>query len=357
MANIAFYIGSHGYGHAARQQAIINELAARGGQAHVRTAAPRKFFKRAASYHEQRYDIGMIQRDALTFDITGSLQWYADFLKEQAPLIAQEAAWCTAQGIQLIASDMPPFAMEVAAQVGVPSVLITHFTWDWVYEHYMDDYPEFAWIVDACRASYQKATLALQMPFAHPFEFSTEIEPMPLVYNPITQTRAAIRASLAVPSDHKLGLLSVGGHAWGATNIAALKQMRDWVFLVQPGAWDQVQDAPERFRMIPMDYDDHHNLIAAADIMIGKAGGSTTAEVIGHQTPFIYTLPNNWREAELLRQGLTEYGVGQYIEPNAFQHGAWAEQIEPLLQNIQPWPLIATDGAAYAARRLLALAD
>lgn len=356
MTDIAFYIGSHGYGHAARQQAVINALAALGGRAHVRTAAPQKFFKAAASYYAQRYDIGMIQHDSLTLDVAASLRWYADFLQKQAALVAAEAEWCQEQGIQLVVSDMPPFAMEVAARAGLPSVAVTHFTWDWVYAHYVDAYPQYAWIVEACRESYQKADLALQMPFGHEFDMFQQVEPIPLVINAATQDRQMVRALMDIPADHKMGLLSMGGHAWGKVDISRLKALEGWVFLVQAGAWEQVRDVPQRFRKIPMDYEDYHNLLAAADLVIGKAGGSTTAEVIGHRTPIIYTTPPNWREARLLRAALDEYAVSRYVPAEAFQSGAWLDEIAPLMAQAQDWKPIAAHGADVAARRLLALA-
>jgi UDP:flavonoid glycosyltransferase YjiC (YdhE family) len=133
LQRIAYYISSHGFGHAARQQAIIRELAKQGAEIHVRSASPAKFFTAASSYHQQRYDIGMIQADALHFDIPASLNWMADFLKEQPKRIASETAFIREKGIELIVSDMPPIAFEIAEAAQLPSVAITHFTWDWVY--------------------------------------------------------------------------------------------------------------------------------------------------------------------------------------------------------------------------------
>lgn len=350
---IAHYVSSHGYGHAARQQPIIAELAARGAHVHARTAAPAKFFKKAASHHVERYDIGVVQQDALTPDIEASLKWYGDYLQQQDAVIAREVAFCREAGVQLVLCDVAPIAMEVAQQLGVPSVVITHFTWDWVYEHYLDDFPQYAWVVEACRKSYNKATLALEMPFAHPFPMFNTVEKIPLVVNRPTQTREAIRASLGIPADAKMGLLSMGGHNIGTTNLAALKAMEDWVFLIPPGAWEQVSDTPQRFRKIPMEYDNFHDLIAASDVMVGKAGGSTVSQVIADRVPMVYTMLPNWREAGLLDDALREYGVGQFVEAAAFQEGAWVDEIRPLIARDQQWKPIDLNGAKIAAERVL----
>ncbi|MGJ3237237.1 MAG: hypothetical protein ACFE0Q_00880 [Anaerolineae bacterium] len=359
MPNIAYYISSHGYGHAARQQAVINQLARRGVAVHVRTATPPKFFQSARSLHHARYDIGMIQADALHFDIPASLQWMVDFLDAQAPLIAQEVAFLHVQKIDLVVSDMPAIACEIAERAGVPSVVVTHFTWDWVYAHYSADYPQAEPIVEALRAQYSQATLALQMqiPYPHPFDAFPTVEPVGLIHNPATRTREAVRAEFNIPPDQALVLLSMGGHRWGHSNIQTLKQQTGAVFLVMPDAWEQVSDHPERFRPVPMDYPAYHNLIAAADVLVGKAGGSTVAEVIGHRTPMIYTTQHaaQWRESELLARTLTDHASAHYVPLNDFIAGHWVDDLPNVLHADHHWSDIARDGASQTAARLLQL--
>jgi UDP:flavonoid glycosyltransferase YjiC (YdhE family) len=355
MPIIAYYISSHGFGHAARQQAVIRELAKRGAEIHVRSATPPKFFTAATSVHKQRYDIGMIQQDALHFDIPASLNWMAEFLKEQPALIAQELAFVREKGVQLIVSDMPPIAFEIASAANLPSVAVTHFTWDWVYEHYIADYPQYTYLVDTLRESYLKATLALQMqvPIPHPFTMFKRVEPLALVYNAITKNRQQIREEFSIPEGLPMILLSMGGHDWGNSDIRALKSYKEAVFLVMPSAWEQVQDSPEQFRLVPMGYPDYHNLIAAADVLVGKAGGSTVAEVLGHKTPMIYTTQHHWRESGLLAESLERYGMSQHVPMADFMAGAWLDILPSFLKKPQIWPELDRDGARQAAERLL----
>ena len=357
MPNIIYYISSHGYGHAARQQAVIKELSARGVAVYVRTATPEKFFKSAKHIHHQRYDIGMIQHDALHFDIPASLQWMADFLSQQEALIQGEIDFIQQNDIRLIVSDMPAIACEIAWRVGLPSVVMTHFTWDWVYEHYTTDYPQYQYVVDTIREQYAKATLSLQMqlPIPHPFEMFANVEPTPLIYNATTQTRAEVRAKFDIPEDMPMILLSMGGHDWGDSNIRALQSFTDVIFLVMPSAWGQVEDTPKYFRQVPMGYADYHNLIAHADVVVGKAGGSTVAEVIGHQTPMIYTLPNyeEWRESQLLAQTLQDYASANDVPMSDFMAGAWVDCLPELLSRTHYWAEIDRDGVSKTATRLL----
>lgn len=358
MSAIAYYISSHGYGHAARQQAVIKELVAAGAAVHVRTAAPQKFFPGVRSYQPQRYDIGLIQADALSFDVGASLRWYAEFLEEQAALIPQEVAFLRRENVQLVVSDMPPIALDIAEAAGLPGVVVTHFTWDWVYEHYLDDYPNYDFVVERIRGSYRKASLALQMqiPLPHDFTVFSQVEPLPLVYNAPTQSRQQVRTAFGVPDGAKLGLLSMGGHAWGSTDIRALREMEGWVFLVMPGAWEQVREQPERFRVVPPSYPDYHNLIAHADVVVGKAGGSTVAEVVGHGTRMIYTTHPQWRESALLSETLRRYASASLpVALDAFQAGAWLTELERILTLPAQQPAFPRNGAQVAAQRLLAL--
>ena len=244
--SIAYYISSHGYGHAARQQAVINELIRRGAGVHVRTAAPQKFFPHATTYHEQRYDIGLIQPDALSYDIPASFQWLADFLKQADSVIEQEAAFIRETGIRLVVADMPQIAFDIAEAAGVPSVLVSHFAWDWVYDHYMDDYPQYRYLVEAIRTSYRKATHVLRMPFAHDFSLFKQVEDIPLVFNPVTQSHDEIMAAHDIPPDCRIALLSMGGHDWSG-NMAGVQQLDDWVFLVGAGCVGTGQRRPGAF--------------------------------------------------------------------------------------------------------------
>ncbi len=349
---IAFYISTHGFGHAAREQAVIQELAQRGVQVYVRTATPAKFYAAAHHYHQERYDIGVIMPSVMQVDAAATFAWYSDFLQRQPEIIEREAAFIREQAIQLVAVDMPSIGCEIAARANVPSVVLTHFTWDWVYEHYLPDFPHYQFIVDSIKASYGKTTLALEMPFAHELDMFPHVEKIPLVINPITKTRAEICADFAIPADHKIALPGMGGQGWGSGDISALRDFKNWIFLLTPDAYEQVKAIPH-CRCVPMDYPGYHNLIAAADVVIGKAGWSTIAEAIGHRTPMIYTLNDNWRENSILDAALRTYGSSLYIPKADFEQGAWLMALDAFANRTHVWRDIATNGAVIAAEKLI----
>ncbi|MFQ3647375.1 MAG: glycosyltransferase [Anaerolinea sp.] len=351
MADALFYVSSHGFGHAARQQGLIAALAADGVRVHVRSAAPAKFFHAAHHHHAQRFDIGMIQHDPLRYDVEATAAWYADFIAHEPALIADEAAYARQHDVRLILSDMPPVACAVGAALGVPSVVITHFTWDWVYEHYVERCPAFAPIIAHITQQYAQAALALQMPFAHPFPQFTQVEPVGLFANAPTRPREAVRRLFDVPADHRVALLTMGGHGWGQTDVRALAGAQGWTFLVMPGAYEQVARLPT-VRCVPVDFPAYHDLIAAADVVIGKAGGSTVAEVIAHGVPMIYTLTADWRESALLDAALRQHGRGLGVSLADFERGAWVDLLEQAAALPPAHHPLAADGPAQAVARL-----
>ena len=97
MKNILFYITGHGFGHATRAIEVINELnkLARGIFLYVNTFVPEWLFKQRISsgnfgYVHCENDIGTIQKDWFRVDKAATLRAYADFVKEEKGVVAQE---------------------------------------------------------------------------------------------------------------------------------------------------------------------------------------------------------------------------------------------------------------------------
>ena len=350
---IAFYISSHGFGHAARQKPIIDLLSQQGFPIYIRTAAPQKFFTAPQTdYHHQRYDIGLIQPDALHVDVRASFRWYGDFLKQQTKLIASETSFIRKQNIQLIVADMPPIAAEIASQAGIPCIMITSFTWDWIYEYYMDDYPQYHFIVDAIRTSYAKTTLALQMPFAHPFDMFPNVLTIPLVCTPTTKTASEVRAEFQISDEQHIALVSMGGMSWESHELALLAEYPNWVFLLPEMKSVDLGDL-HNIRQVPLTYANYHNLIAASDLVIGKAGGSTVSECIAHRVDMIYTIRDDYRENELLHNALQAHSGSRFVEKHEFNPQTWLSMLDSVTNAPKQELAILTNGADVAVHHII----
>ena len=96
-----------------------------------------------------------------------------------------------------------------------------------------------------------------------------------------------------------------------------------------PDIWSQVKYLPN-VRCVPTDTENYQDLIAAADMVVGKAGGSTVAQVIAHRTPMIYTLRENYSENQLLHAALCNFAKSLLVRKNEFEQGAWTQHLDTL---------------------------
>ena len=333
---IAFYVTGHGFGHAARSKPILDRLAASGARLYLRSGADPKFFASVPGLdlHREHYDVGSVQADGLNVDPLESLRQYAAIHAQREAIIAREAAFVRQAGVQLVVSDVTPLAFDIATAAGVPAIASSHFTWDWIYEPYVALHPEYAWLLDAIRASYAQATLALEMPFAHDFGVFPRVAQIPLVVRTRTFSRAEIRAAFDVPEGKRLAVLSMGGMDWGTSPLDTLRAHREWVFVLPPDVADLVRGEPN-LRAVPPAYPHFHDLTAAADLLIAKAGGVTVSECIAFHTPLICSFRNDFREDELLRPALAEYAHARVYAKAAFEAGAWLDE---RLRGLRPGP-------------------
>src|SRR5690606_7892922 len=140
---IAFYISGHGFGHASRQIEIINALAPRlpeGWSLVVRTAAARWLFDRTlrarVTFLAGECDTGIAQIDSLRLDEAQTARAAAAFYATFDERVADEAGLLREHDARLVIADAPPLACAAAAAARVPSIVISNFTWDWIYEAY-----------------------------------------------------------------------------------------------------------------------------------------------------------------------------------------------------------------------------
>ena len=79
-------------------------------------------------------DSGIAQSTSVTHDDAATVREASSFYSTFHERVAAEAAELADEGIRLIVGDIPPLAFEVADRLGVPSIAIGNFTWDWIYE-------------------------------------------------------------------------------------------------------------------------------------------------------------------------------------------------------------------------------
>jgi L-arabinokinase len=153
----AYYVTGHGLGHATRVIEVARHLCGAGHEVHIVTVAPEFVFRRdipSPKLHIRKVllDCGAVQSDALTVDCLGSLEQYSrTAVVNRTALLAVEVEWLQSIKANLVVSDIVPIACKAAAQVGIPSVCVSNFSWDFIYSEYVtvagNDHRSIVWQV------------------------------------------------------------------------------------------------------------------------------------------------------------------------------------------------------------------
>src|SRR5207248_920236 len=136
-------------GHAVRVVEVVRALRLRRPDvvAAIRTTVPRWFIESTLeapfTYTPCRLDVGAVQSNSLQVDPQATLHAYAEIVAQRESLIAAECGALAPLRPALILADIPALAFDVAARLGVPSVALTNFSWDWIYADYVRDAPAY----------------------------------------------------------------------------------------------------------------------------------------------------------------------------------------------------------------------
>jgi hypothetical protein len=211
--NIAYYISAHGFGHGIRSCAIINEFGPH-INIFIRSGLPETFLReeieRPVTFAPALFDCGCMQRDGITLDIQATITAYSRIAEANQKKLEAETAWCQAQDIHLIVSDIVPFAFDVAQATEIKSVAVTNFTWLDIYRPFCEKFPGFRACVDKIESQYKKADALLALYPALPMPYFRQIIPMGPVGRRGISRREELRRIIGCSPKAHLGLIYLG---------------------------------------------------------------------------------------------------------------------------------------------------
>ncbi len=323
-------ITPHGFGHAARAAAVLEAVAKQiPAEFVVVTTVPEWFFSDSLtsdfSYRPMTTDIGLIQKDSLHEDVQATLGALDDFypLAEQRISRAMELF----SGCDLILCDIAPLGIVAAERLGVPSVLLENFTWDWIYADYLEACPALQPHIEYLQEIYSRATHHLQAaPVCRPIDGLPAIAPISRAGK---QSREDIRCRLAVGAEEKLVLITMGGVEGDEYAVAPLREAKGYIFVL--GGQGNRLECPGNLRYIPKESEFYHpDLVAASDLVVGKAGYSTLAEVYAAGVPFAYISRASFRESAVLADFIRRDMGGMELAEAELNNGSWVKRLDEL---------------------------
>jgi hypothetical protein len=353
---IAFYISGHGFGHASREVEIINAL---GGRVDIliRSAVSPGLLSRTLRVPYALLpgpcDTGIVQSTSVSHDDRATVAAARTFYGAYQDHVAAELARLASRDVDLVVSDIPPLAISVAEALGVPSVAVANFTWDWIYETHPGFAEQAADVLDLIRSAYRRATLALELPFGAGFDVFPAVRRVPLVARRSTRDRAAARAHFGLPAGGRVGLLSFGGYGMPTLDLGRVDCRPEWTIVTT----DRSARAPapgvvflsEEAFAGDVRYED---LVAASDVVVTKPGYGIIAECISAGTAILYTSRGVFREYDLLVDRMPRVLRCRYISPDDLFAGRWRAALEAVLAQPPPPETMPVNGAETVSKIL-----
>ncbi|MCP9791854.1 hypothetical protein KBZ20_11435 [Vulcanococcus limneticus Candia 3F8] len=347
-------ISGHGYGHGSRVAAVLAALHARrpDWRLVLSTPLPEPFLAAAfgpVPYERRpcRWEVGVIQADALGADAPATLAALADLECSLPGQIAAEAAWLRQQGEPvLVLADVGPAAAELAAALGAPLVWMGNFGWDAIYGPMGG--PFGAW-AERCTALYRRGTALIRCPFAMAMPWDLPVHPVGLTAGRPRGDREALRRQLDLPSEREAVVLVGFGGLGFRLDAALFARWPEHRFLVaDPLLAGQAANAlalPPGLR--PLD------LLPLCGRLLTKPGYSSFCEALTQGVGIHLVRRDGFAEAQVLSDALERHGPHRLLSREQLLAGDW--QLDLPLTPPTEGPL-AAGGEGEAADVLLSYA-
>jgi hypothetical protein len=331
---IAFFVSSHGFGHAARSCAVMEALGARrpGIGLDIFTTTPPWFFAESLSvpfsHHGVQSDIGVLQKNSLEEDLSGTVRELDKFVPFDETEAAALAVRLQQLGVEAVLCDIAPLGIHVAHRAGVPAILIENFTWDWIYAGYLDREDGFGPAMEYLSGCFGEADYHIQTrPACAPGNVDLVVSPVsrqPRLSSPV------IRKRLGLSGADTLVLITMGGIPENHEFLGHLKTIRDVTFIL-PGIATEAHRDGNLIRLPHHSEFYHPDLVGACSAVIGKLGYSTLAEAYHAGIPFGYVMRPRFRETESLAAFADQHLPSVRISDTDFRAGRWTGCLAELL--------------------------
>ena len=360
-ASVAWYISGHGLGHASREIEIINALGLRLPERLeilIRTSAAQWLFERTVRVPVTcvpgTCDTGVVQIDSLRLDAQASVREAAAFYADFDTRVLEELGFLQARGVDLVIADAPPLACAAAAMAGVPCIVISNFTWDWIYEGYGELFTTQAPdVVPRIRDGYAAASAGWRLPIHGGFATIDPVVDLPFVARHARHQRDDVRGMLGLPSDRPLALSSFGGYGVHDLDLTTLDCLDTWTVVIT-GRQPPVRDLPRGVVFVDEAriYDTgarYEDLVAAVDVVVTKPGYGIVSECVANRTAMLYTSRGHFVEYDVMVREMPKVLRCRFLEQESLLAGRWRTALDALLDAPPPPEMPRTDGAEVAA--------
>ena len=327
------FVSSHGFGHATRVSAIIQQISKKFTSLEIIIfgETPLWFWQLnipsncSFSLHEQVTDVGLVQLDPFTHNLNLTLDKVDKFISTlnypNDGLLAKVANFKP----NFILCDISVLGIKVGGILGVPSILVENFTWDWIYEPFKSKEKYFGRVIPVFKEIYKQANKRIQcIPICQEIDGTTKINP---IYRDLNGNKESTFSKLSLGQENKYILVTTGG----ISMKHAFNKVPKPYFLVVPGDYSKII-IKDGVIYLPMNSDiPFPDLVNSASCVIGKAGYGTIAECWGMNIPFYGVFRKSFRESNVLRNFCRNNLISEEISLAYFISGGWLKSIPDLI--------------------------
>jgi UDP:flavonoid glycosyltransferase YjiC (YdhE family) len=360
---VVWYVSSHGFGHAARDIEVVNEIGRTAPDVRIvmRTSVPASFVEQAATVpidlQHAETDTGVAQIDSLRIDEPATARRAAAFHADFDRGADAEAEVLRQLQATLVVADIPPLACAAADRAGIPSLVIGNFTWDWIYAAYPHFDAIAPGVVATIGAAYARTTRALRLPLHGGFEtIGTAIQDVPLIARKSRRGREESRRMLGVGPDETVVLASFGGFGLRLDHHAIVRRTGIRLIVTEgegpaaSGSGNPIHLAPRTLAERRLRYED---LVAASDVVVSKPGYGIVSECIANDTSLLYAPRSRFAEQDVFEREMPALLRCRRVETEDLLAGRWRDPIDALLAQPRAPNPPPIDGAGAAARAIL----
>lgn len=312
---------------------------------HIFTSVPDSIFTQSLKnyrYHNCLTDIGFVQNDAFHIDIEATCSQLDALVPFSNATLDHFAEKC--KNMSLIVCDISPLGLCVSKKLGIPSVLIENFTWDWLYDSYSIKFPRIGYFSRYYREQFAKADYHIQTePLCNLGEATLHCGP---IFRRIRSNPQQIK-QLFPCGQRRIVLITMGGISFIPSFLNSLKQYKDFFFIF--AGQEKTCHLDDNIFLLDKVTDHYHpDLINCADLVVFKSGYSTLAECYQVGKASLCIQRDGFAESKVLEKFTKRYLQSTIISQENFFSGKWLELL-PSIVSRRPHNPARENGADIVA--------
>jgi len=299
LKTIAYYISDYGYGHATRSTAIIRELLKR--NENVKIIICHSFalsFVQQSFKHEPRIvfrkvvtDVGyVLQENSLEPDAKLLSNNVSSYASEFSTKLDQEMQFMKEKNISFVISDISPLGISSAAALNIPSLGLSNFTWYTAYQGLIEEQ-----LLSFLHKQYKQMTYHFSLACSNEPHWGIEENQSFGFYSRYIDNHEVqrIRKEIDPAGESHIIYFGLGMKVdIGTLSELAIWQSPNCKFIVS----SNVNVNHPNVYHIPTNAVETQHYVAAADLVLTKAGWGTVSEAVCAGVPLLITNRSSMKE-------------------------------------------------------------